>query len=121
MDISAITGSLGNSYSKINTEMQMNQAKTDSFQTALNTAIEAQNKDDIKRSCVEFESYFIHMMFKEMRKTLHPENGILPPSRAEEYFQDMLDEESSKAIAEGNGIGLADMMYKQLTMLSEND
>ena len=35
-------------------------------------------------------------------------------SNAEKLFQEMLDQEVSKTAANQGGIGLADMMYKQL-------
>ena len=48
-----------------------------------------------------------------MRNTL-PKNGLLH-GRDEQYWQDMYDQELSKSMTSAGGIGLADMMYEQLS------
>lgn len=85
--------------------------KTESFSKALESALENKDEKDLKKACVEFESYFLNMMFKSMRKTIVPG---MEKSNAEKMFQDMLDQEMCQNIAESGGIGFADMMYKQL-------
>jgi flagellar protein FlgJ len=72
-------------------------------------------KADVLEACKSFESYFIQTMFREMRKTSLDAGGLFEKSNAESIFTDMLDEEVAKQSAEGDGIGLAAMMYKQLT------
>ena len=41
--------------------------------------------------------------------------GLIEKSRGEEIFEEMLDDEYSKLAANGRGMGLADMLYKQLS------
>lgn len=76
--------------------------------------IRASQKDDkaLKKACKEFESIFLAMMFKEMKKTI-PDNGIVETSSARRIFEDMHIDELSKEVADGDGIGLAEMIYKQ--------
>ena len=78
-------------------------------------------KDDakLKETCQEFESLFINMMMKEMRKTV-PERELLSSSFATDTYQEMLDEEISKSASKGNGIGIADAMYKQISAKLKN-
>lgn len=78
-------------------------------------------KDDakLKETCQEFESLFINMMMKEMRKTV-PESELLSSSFATDTYQEMLDEEISKSASKGNGIGIADAMYKQISAKLKN-
>ena len=76
---------------------------------------EEARRASIMKGAREFEAYFIHLMFREMRRTTFNEQGILPKSNAEKMFTDMLDEEVSKSVANGRGIGLADMIYRQMT------
>ena len=78
-------------------------------------------KDDakLKETCKEFESLFINMMMKEMRKTV-PESELLSSSFATDTYQEMLDEEISKSASKGNGIGIADAMYKQISAKLKN-
>ena len=89
--------------------------KTDSFIRALESAQKQESDEEIMEACVEFESYFIQMMFKEMRKTVvQNDDGFFKKSNAELTFQDMLDEEVSVKSAESGGIGLAQFMYRQM-------
>jgi len=87
----------------------------DTFQAAMDSAMESKDKTKLRQACVDFEGYFIQMMFKEMRKTVNTSDGLFPKGQAEKLFQEMLDEETAKAIAGGRGLGLADMMFKQLS------
>ncbi|MCL2171593.1 MAG: rod-binding protein [Defluviitaleaceae bacterium] len=66
-------------------------------------------------AAVEFEAFFINMMFREMRNTVNREDGIIPMSMGEEVFQEKLDTEMSAAAARGNGIGLAQVIFRQMS------
>ncbi|MDR1531849.1 MAG: rod-binding protein [Clostridiales bacterium] len=101
--------------SRFSAQTQRDSAKTDSFADVLDRAVQNNDVRELRSACVEFESYFIHFMMREMRKTLKSDEGILPKSSAENIFQDMLDEEWSKNAANAGGIGLSDMMYNQLS------
>ncbi len=91
-------------------------SKTDNFQLQLEKAASEGKKKELMDACVNFESYFIQMMYKEMRKTVDTSGGILPKSSTEKIFEEMLDEEVSKNSAKAGGLGLANFMYKQLSM-----
>lgn len=67
----------------------------------------------LREACEGFESVFIQKMWQEMRNTL-PKNGLLH-GREEQFWQDMYDQELSKKMTSAGGIGLADMMYEQLS------
>ncbi len=79
-------------------------------QTKLNDAEKAAKLRD---TCENFESIFIQKMWQQMRATLPQENPLV--GREEKFWQSMYDQEFSKKMAEGGGIGLADMMYEQLS------
>ena len=66
--------------------------------------------DKLKKACADFESIFVHQLFKEMRKTVH-KTGVTSGSKAEEIFSDMLDQERSKKMQ----LGLGDMLFNQLS------
>jgi len=89
-----------------------------SFDSALQNAqnnIESLESAQLKRATVEFESFFLNMMLREMRRSVGNEHSFLPQSNAERIFQEMLDEERANAAANSGGIGLAEMMYRQLS------
>lgn len=70
--------------------------------------------ENLKKVSQEFESFLIYYMLKEMRKTV-PQNSLLNGGRAEEIFQGMLDEQLSLQMSKAGGIGLAPMLYQQLS------
>ncbi len=82
---------------------------------ASGTAMTTEEKQ-IMNAAKEFESYFIYMLMKEMRKTI-PKTGLMDGGRAEEVFTDMLDEEMGRNMAKESvgGIGIAKMIYDQLS------
>ncbi len=65
-------------------------------------------------ACKEFEAIFLEMMLKQMRRTV-PEGELIEKSFAREIYETMQDEEISKEMARGRGIGLAQDLYKQLS------
>ncbi|MBD5642165.1 MAG: peptidase M23 [Desulfovibrio sp.] len=67
----------------------------------------------LREACEGFESIFIQKMWQEMRNAV-PKTGILT-GREERFWQDMYDQELSKSMTKAGGIGLADMMYEQLS------
>lgn len=79
-----------------------------------NTLDDPAYQKKLKDACKGFESMFIQMMWKEMRKTV-PENSLFGEFDGEKIFRDMLDTEMSDRMSEAGGLGLADVMYKQLT------
>lgn len=82
---------------------RLNNGKTD----------EAQKEKKLREACEGFESIFIQKMWQEMRNTL-PKTNILQ-GREEQFWQGMYDQELAKKMTSAGGIGLADMMYAQLS------
>lgn len=80
--------------------------------------VDIENKEDqeLMEACKEFESIFLYMMMKEMKKTV-PRDGLIERSSASETFEDMYLEELSKEISsDENSIGFARQMYDQFKM-----
>ncbi len=62
----------------------------------------------------QYEAVFIGQLFKEMRNTV-PKVGLTGEDKfATQIYQEMWDGEVAKAASEGQGLGLADMIYKQM-------
>lgn len=80
----------------------------------VNEAASGKNDKELKEACKGFEAMFLGMMYKAMRQTV-PEDKLFGESNGQKIFQDMRDEELMKSVAETGGIGLADMMYRQLS------
>jgi len=75
-----------------------------------------QDPPRLKELTQEFEAIFIQQMYKEMRSTI-PDDGLIPRTNAEDTFVQMQDLEAAKATARQGGIGLAEMMMKQLQQI----
>ncbi len=66
----------------------------------------------LREACQGFESVFISKLFAQMRATV-PKDGLLH-GRYEDQYYSMFDKAMSDKLAADGGIGLADMMYRQL-------
>ena len=71
-------------------------------------------KSPLYEQCLEFESIFVKMMLKEMRKTVDKTDSLVNGGFAEDIYQDLLDNEYSKTMSNTAKFGLADMLYRQL-------
>jgi len=63
----------------------------------------------------QFESIFVNMMLKSMRDTnaVFEEDNFMH-SNESKFYQDMMDNQMAVSLSQGNGIGLADVLYRQL-------
>ena len=70
-------------------------------------------KQKLRESCEGFESIFIQKMWEQMRSNVSKEGYL--HSKDEEAYQSMFDVELAKKMSSAGGIGLADMLYEQLS------
>ncbi len=82
-----------------------------------NLRLQARKDPDqaLKEVAQQFEAIFVQMMLKSMREAT-PKNGIFDSQQSQFYTQ-MLDQQLVQDMS-AKGIGLADMMIKQLTQSS---
>ncbi len=80
--------------------------------------VDKHDPEALKKLCQEFEAIFFDSMVKAMRKTV-PEGGLFPKSNAQKIYQEMLDMEISTSAAKNQGIGIADMMYRQIQRMED--
>lgn len=113
--LGSITPPVSNSAQTTNINKSVDEAE--SFKKALEKAKNSNDDEALKKVCEEFESIFVNMMFKTMNESSgfdEGEDALIEKSYGRGIFEDMRDEELSKKIAKGGGIGIGDMMYKQL-------
>ncbi len=72
-----------------------------------------ENGGRLREACTEFESLFIHLLLKELRATVG-KSGLMDGGQAEEVYTGMMDTEMARDLAAKGGIGLADILYRQL-------
>lgn len=71
-------------------------------------------QSELYKVSVEFEAIFIKQMLNVMRQTVD-KSGLIDGGMAEEIFEDMLYDEYAKRMAESRQLGIADIIYEQLT------
>jgi flagellar protein FlgJ len=110
MDISGISSKL-NSNIIDNAKSKMVDG---SFENHLKSAMDSNDEKELKKVCKEFEGILLDMMYKSMKATVQ-KSDLIPRSAGTEIFEEMLDEELVKEASEKNSLGLADMLFKQLS------
>ncbi len=68
----------------------------------------------IRRAARDFESILIEHMLRTARSS-GSQKGLFPSSNGAEIQRGMADEQFAKAIAQGGGIGLGDLLAQNLT------
>ena len=69
----------------------------------------------LKSLSKQFESIFVHQLLKSMRSTVQ-KTGLFD-SHATSMYESLHDEEIAKLMTEQKGIGLADVIYRDLVRL----
>jgi len=70
-------------------------------------------KKDVRKICSQFESIFITYLLRQMRKSI-PKSDFLEGTMREEFFREQWDEILAEKIAQGGGIGLAEILYEKV-------
>lgn len=74
----------------------------------------------LKKACRDFETIFNDMLFKAMRKSV-AKNDFFGSSKEEELFTDMLDSKIAEEASKNSALGIADMLYRQLSVNTKID
>ena len=75
------------------------------------------SEKEMEKVARDFESVFINKLFESMRKGI-PKSGLFDSS-ALDMFQSMTDQEMAKKMAERKGMGIGEMVYKDLSRLDK--
>jgi len=75
------------------------------------------SEKDMEKVARDFESVFVNKLFESMRKGV-PKSGLLDSS-AMKMYQSMMDQEMAKLMSVGKGMGIGEMVYKDLSQLDK--
>ena len=75
----------------------------------------SKTNEQLKSLSKQFESIFVHQLLKSMRSTVQ-KTGLFD-SHATNMYESLHDEEIAKLMTEQKGIGLADVIYRDLARL----
>lgn len=75
----------------------------------------AQDPAALKEAAKQFESLFTQMLLKSMREANKSFGDSVFGGEQGEMYQDMFDDQMAVQLAQGKGLGLADMLIRQLS------
>jgi flagellar protein FlgJ len=86
------------------------------FQGLASLKHEAKTQDPaaLKEAAKQFESLFTQMLLKSMREANRTFGDSMFGGDQGEFYQDMFDDQMAVHLAQGRGLGLADMLIRQL-------
>ena len=81
---------------------------------SLNSAARPSEDAKLKQACADFEAILLDAMFQSMRKTLSGDD-LFGKSLGRDLYESMYYTQISKELSNGNGMGLGDVLYRQLS------
>lgn len=104
----------------------LNQAQntnsTANLENKLNKDMSNTTDEELMEVCKEFESYFTEQVFKAMMKMVpEEEETSASTSQLKNYYKESLISEYAKSSSEGQGLGIAKMMYEQMKRNLNNE
>lgn len=87
---------------------------------ALKSDAKAQDPAALKEVARQFESLFTQMLLKSMRETNKTFGDSLFGSDQADFYQDMFDSQLAVHLSQGKGLGLADMLVRQLAGVGQS-
>ena len=124
MDITGVLSTASNRNAMVDSQRHdATVSELERFRDILQKSVEeCESRETIDRARIReaaemFEAHFLQMLFREMRRTNFNENGFFSRDNAQNIWTDMLDEIMADQASQTNGgMGIADMIYKQMTM-----
>ena len=68
----------------------------------------------LQKAAQGFESYFLHQLLQEMRKSVPKDEELPDEGNQQQIFQDMLDQNLSDTVSKRGDFGIGRMLYDQL-------
>lgn len=100
--------------------MQKQQGDEKDFEASLEEAMASKDDKALKEACDQVEQYMLSTIFKQMKASTVTGESLVPKGDYEKMFEDYLVDEQCKTMTAAGGVGLSDMMYKQLSQTYSN-
>src|SRR5581483_1252181 len=71
----------------------------------------------LKGASQEFESLFIGFLLNKMSESTFNTGGFMAESDTQKLYKDMYNQELARSLSKAGGLGMANMLYKQLAKL----
>lgn len=94
--------------------LQTASAAEQNFDEVLQRSMQKGDQKKLYKACQDMESVLLNKMLAAMRQTV-PRSEWMGQSFATETFEAMLDEEYARLASQNNSLGIADILYRQLS------
>lgn len=84
------------------------------FNSILKNAVQSGDQERLYKACQDLESVFLSKVFEAMRQTV-PRSDLTGDSFALDTFESMLYDEYARISSQTKSMGLAEVMYRQLS------
>jgi flagellar protein FlgJ len=81
----------------------------------------AQDPAALKEAAKQFESLFTQMLLKSMREASKSFGDSMFGSDQADFYQSMFDDQMAVHLSQGKGLGLADLLFRQLAQPSSSE
>lgn len=81
-------------------------------------ALSSRDAEATRRTAEDFEAFFLSQMFEHMFSGVEPD-ALFGGGQGEAVFRSMMFQEYGKSVARQGGIGIADMVQKEMLKLQE--
>jgi flagellar protein FlgJ len=96
---------------RINPSLILNQALA---KAAAPRKLNRENPEELRKACQEFEAIFIRSLLQNMRATV-PASDLNGRDIGREVYEEMMDAEIAKQMARKNELGIAELLFRQLS------
>ena len=86
--------------------------KSTELDRTLQSDMSEASDEELLSACKQFEAYFVEKMYQTMEKTTMKSEEDENPY--ESYFGDMLTQKYAESATEGEGMGIAKVLYDQM-------
>lgn len=97
---------------------QMDQALQSAFNKPAIDPRQAKSVEAARKTAVEFEAMFLTQMVEQMFSGIKTD-GYFGGGQGEKMFRSMLSQEYGQEMAKSGGIGIADMVQKEILKMQE--
>ena len=88
------------------------------FEKMLESVKNEKDSAKLKKACRDLEGVFVSMMFKKMNGSVQ-KGGLIDEGYAGGLYREMLSEKYAEEAVKGEGMGIAKMLFKQLSAKAE--
>lgn len=68
----------------------------------------------LRQACADFEAIMLQQMMRMAREST-PKGGLLGGGYAEDMFRSLQEQEMSKKMSQGRGMGFGELLYRQIS------